>query len=111
MGNSLAYVSFPTFFDSGLMVTRQPVIYEVAAGKNHTCVSAETSTGKDQLYCWGKNTNGELSTGVDGNGNQDYANKISPTITSIQTSQIFSLKSGGDHTCMYYNDTVSTKFY
>ncbi|MDD2482776.1 MAG: fibronectin type III domain-containing protein [Candidatus Shapirobacteria bacterium] len=84
-------VQYPT------QVTGLTNIVSIAAGTNHTC--AIDSSGK--MYCWGRNTNGQL-------GNNSSANSASPVqVKSTTGSGTFSTAAtaaaGGNHTC-----TIST---
>jgi alpha-tubulin suppressor-like RCC1 family protein len=51
----------------------QPVLkvsaaWQLAVGQNHTCVMLTTLTpGKDDIQCWGLNTDGQLGNGTNVN--------------------------------------------
>lgn len=106
MGDNLPWVEgIISFNDVGLGTTREGSIHDISSGNYHTCSIVETGQGLDALQCWGRNNNGQLSL------INDLTDKKIATSTSIQTIEIYKLKSGGDHNCMTFFDGSFDKFF
>jgi alpha-tubulin suppressor-like RCC1 family protein len=70
---------------------------DISLGQHHGCAIVEMGDpGEIELYCWGRNTDGQLG---DGNSGQSYLAVVEPVLVSTGQEPA-SLSAGGYHTCM-----------
>ena len=106
MGNNLLYVSTLTVFDNITLENRKGEIYNLTTGDNHTCVAVESDSGKT-IQCWGANFDDQLSLSLNQDNSKNLTNQNLPKLTRYQIIDVYKLEAGGDHTCMYYNNSLN----
>lgn len=82
---------------------------QVSAGLMHTCAVVSVPSGSDQVYCWGKNDNGQLGNGITlpvttvNSQNRNVPTAVANPSGAVPTK----VSAGFAHTCAVYDTGVA----
>jgi len=87
------------------------VVKKVSAGLSHTCAIVSVLSNDNQLYCWGKNDNGQLGLGtpstIPSNSSYDVPQPVNnPVVPAFSGATVkpVDVSAGFAHTCALYNN-------